>query len=306
MKTAWLCLSLIFVAHNLIFSQNHKSEKENCKAPCGVVGDEMQNTTTLYQSRSNVKDVLEDSTKKLKFPLRFLYVSDHLESQQTYTEIAMACVAKLNTGFEHTNMEFFVDRVESLHSIIKIEDLHVNGYALYNEFSLANDIENTISVYVFDYETNLCVTTPTSISCGRTSGFSYILSNLTSNVVLSKFDLEDDKILTHEMGHFFGLYHTFEESMFGKDNFVEDCRKVGDCICDTPPDPGSVFEVYVNYSKCAMSGYYHENGNEYLPLVDNYMAYYKPCYMRTYAFTKGQIELLNLSAKSPIRSKFSR
>jgi hypothetical protein len=306
MKVFWLCITLIVSLIPMVTGQSHKNEKLNCKSPCGHVGDELANTKALYMSRSAVNLTGKKRTKKIKFPIRFLYVSDQLESKETYVARSKRSLMKLNNGFAATNLEFYLEETEMLHSIIKIEDLHVNDYFLYNEFSRVNDKPNTISVYVFDYETHLCVTTPTSISCGRTSGFSYILSNKTSNVVLSKFDLDDDKIIVHEMGHFFGLYHTFEEEMFGKDNFVEDCNVAGDCICDTPPDPGAVFEVYVNYSACDMIDNYHSNGNLYRPLVDNYMAYYKPCYMKVYSFSKGQTEVLNMSAESDLRKRFGR
>ncbi len=306
MKILWFIICFLVAAITASVAQNIKEEKLNCKAPCGVVGDEKANTKALYMSRPKLENVSKTRTKKIRFPLRFLFVSDHLESNETYNAKAKVAVEKLNTGFASTNLEFYLEGVEMMHSIIKVEDLHVNEYSLYNDFSQANDLSNVISVYVFDYETHLCVTTPTSISCGRTSGFSYILSNKTSNVVLSKFDVFDDKVLVHEMGHFFGLYHTFEENMFGKDNSVEDCNVAGDCICDTPPDPSSAYEVYVNYSMCDMIDYYHENGYLYRPLIDNYMAYYKPCYLKTYKFTKGQEALLNMSAESEIRRRYGR
>jgi hypothetical protein len=120
------------------------------------------------------------------------------------------------------------------------------------------------------------------------------------------FDVNDYKVIVHEMGHFFGLYHTFEEVQFGKDDFKGDCNIVGDCLCDTPPDPGTIYEVYVNYSKCRMQDLFHENGNQYMPLIENYMGYYKPCYMKQFSFTENQIEVLNLSARSEFREGFKK
>jgi len=46
-------------------------------------------------------------------------------------------------------------------------------------------------------------------------------------IVISGFG----KVLAHEMGHYLGLYHTFEG---GCNNF--DCLLNGDRVCDTPPD----------------------------------------------------------------------
>ena len=162
-----------------------------------------------------------------------------------------------------------------------------------------------ITVYVLNHSQEFCTTVDNSISCSRTGGFSYILSRRANNIVVSQFDLSDQKIVAHEFGHFFGLFHTFEEHVFGKDNFVStDCDKRGDRICDTPPDPGTAYEIYVNYSTCEMRGFTHENGNDYKPLLDNYMSYYKPCYLKKFSFTPGQLDVMKVAATQPFRKKF--
>lgn len=42
---------------------------------------------------------------------------------------------------------------------------------------------------------------------------------------------DDSKVLFHEVGHYLGLYHTFEGGCFNND-----CQNDGDRVCDTPPD----------------------------------------------------------------------
>ena len=57
----------------------------------------------------------------------------------------------------------------------------------------------------------------------RTSTFSLIPSSYNINATL-----------IHEIGHYLGLYHTFNGS-FSCQNFGLDCATTGDLVCDTPP-----------------------------------------------------------------------
>jgi len=53
--------------------------------------------------------------------------------------------------------------------------------------------------------------------------------------------LEQNTVLAHEMGHFLGLYHTFEG---GCPN--DDCLQHGDRVCDTPPDQATFSSCTIN------------------------------------------------------------
>lgn len=53
--------------------------------------------------------------------------------------------------------------------------------------------------------------------------------------------LEQNTVLAHEMGHFLGLYHTFEG---GCPN--GDCLQEGDRVCDTPPDQATFSSCVIN------------------------------------------------------------
>lgn len=95
----------------------------------------------------------------------------------------------------------------------------------------------------------------------------------------------DRNTLSHEMGHFFGLEHTFE----GSGTELADgsnCTTEGDEICDTPADPYVAGDDPAEYvDECR---YYNTkkdaNGEFYSPEVTNIMSYY-PCACR---FTEGQ------------------
>ena len=249
-----------------------------------------------------------DTIENKIFPIRFVYVKENnvLPSDSLGKELDEV-IHELNEAYAGVGFIFEIEKIEILVSTIKLEELSQNQFELYDKFSKENDEENIITVYILDHKNEFCRITANSISCGRIGGFSYILSSRNNNVVLSQFDLNDPKIVAHEFGHFFGLYHTFEESLFGKDKFSQtDCQNSGDRICDTPPDPGTIFELYVNYSTCEMIGFKDENENEYKPILENYMSYYKPCYLKKYSFTKDQEMVMKLAGELPIRKRLSK
>lgn len=95
----------------------------------------------------------------------------------------------------------------------------------------------------------------------------------------------------HEIGHYFGLYHT-HETYFGSE-LVDgsNCVTTGDLICDTPADPtlSSVTDpAGCTYFGAATDG----NGDVYNPQVSNIMSYAsKEC--RT-VFTDDQLARMDL------------
>lgn len=111
----------------------------------------------------------------------------------------------------------------------------------------------------------------------------------TGNVyMVKKCTSPGDLTIVHEMGHFFGLPHTFEGSGI---ELVDgsNCETAGDKICDTPADPfvfGDDASGYVN--ELDIIEFIDErkdaNGDFYDPDTKNIMSYY-PGASR---FTHGQ------------------
>jgi hypothetical protein len=96
--------------------------------------------------------------------------------------------------------------------------------------------------------------------------------------------------LVHEMGHYWGLKHTFNGS--GNENVDgSNCETAGDFVCDTPADPyihesPSIMESYVNDDCIFIFEGKDSKGQFYNPNLSNIMSYYSCGGCST--FTHGQ------------------
>ncbi|MCU0348045.1 MAG: M43 family zinc metalloprotease [Saprospiraceae bacterium] len=113
------------------------------------------------------------------------------------------------------------------------------------------------------------------------------IGNYTSGgIVIKKGGCNTPGTFTHEMGHYFGLLHTFEGNGIELAN-GDNCDTAGDLICDTPADnynPDQPTAAYVNNECRYINTATDANGEYYRPDVGNIMSYY-PC---SCGFTNGQ------------------
>lgn len=104
-------------------------------------------------------------------------------------------------------------------------------------------------------------------------------------VIITKPAVGDNKTIAHELGHFFGLPHTFET-----ENGVEvvkriNCSTTGDNFCDTDADPQGDADGLTCQLK---NGSKDSNGDFYTPPISNIMSYYPPSCKCTPGFTPDQ------------------
>jgi gliding motility-associated-like protein len=103
----------------------------------------------------------------------------------------------------------------------------------------------------------------------------------TDGIVVSSFG----SLLAHEMGHYLGLYHTFE----GLNCKNDDCTVDGDKVCDTPPDAsfGNSFSCNQPDNSCftdTLSGFTKDMPDQ----ITNFMDYgNESCHNE---FTSGQAQ----------------
>ena len=97
-----------------------------------------------------------------------------------------------------------------------------------------------------------------------------------NNNMLTNYNL--GKVLVHEIGHYLGLYHTFEGACSTPNS---DCSLDGDYVCDTPSVASPNFDCTIGTDSCVDS-------NNSLDDISNYMDYGNNI-CQTH-FTAGQIE----------------
>ncbi len=93
--------------------------------------------------------------------------------------------------------------------------------------------------------------------------------------------------MKHEVGHYLGLFHTFETSVGGEFVNLSNCETAGDLVCDTDADPYFP-EIEYDPITCNLTETWADsNGDLYVPPMDNIMSYYGPCRCR---FSRGQYQ----------------
>jgi len=116
-------------------------------------------------------------------------------------------------------------------------------------------------------------------------------------IVILKEQCLTPNVVTHEMGHYFNLLHTFEENGVELVN-GSNCNTQGDKVCDTPADPFDPSDTMTEWvdENCVFIDATHldANGEYYRPDVGNIMSYYDcKC-----GFTHGQYLRMAKAAES--------
>lgn len=150
------------------------------------------------------------------------------------------------------------------------------------EIATLFDVPNTINVY---YVQDII---GSANACGFAPLGSTTAPAQTSDrdAIFIKKSCAGGNTIIHEMGHYFGLLHTFETSTGVELVDGSNCSTAGDLICDTKadPNPGTGMDPTV----CDLTPPKQDaNGDYYVPNACNYMSYYTPSCGSPY-FSIGQ------------------
>lgn len=119
------------------------------------------------------------------------------------------------------------------------------------------------------------------LECGYTDQGAITMTDSEGGILMKKeCTIDAPKSLIHEMGHFFGLYNTYETEFGAGTVNGDNCEEAGDLVCDTPADPyepGQAVENYVDVEQgCRfIDASSDANGQVYIPHVGNFMSSYQ-------------------------------
>jgi hypothetical protein len=188
--------------------------------------------------------------------IHFIIVTDSLNNTGISVPAINSAVQSLNNWFAPICLSFQVCSIDTVHAYKydqwdqKLEEAEF--VALYGK-------ENVINVVLV---TKIVV--PAGFAGYAPLGISVPIAPRRDLICINKASLSG-KVFPHEMGHFFGLYHTFEVSLGVEFVNEKNCATTGDLLCDTPADidPAPVSPT------CTWTGTNRDlNGDLYTPLLD--------------------------------------
>lgn len=219
--------------------------------------------------------VVSQTTERLpcldkKFSIVAHIVRDSLKNNPYILANIQQSVDSLNKQFSPICVSF---EICEFRYIDNFQYLRVDTAKEWKEMQVLYHVKNRINIYY--------VNTLLAPSGAGFAGLGKIGEFNKDGLVLTN---ASDKLINHEMGHYFGLKHTFETEDGKELVDGSNCATTGDKICDTPADPNGAIDGSCTFTDMQKDA----NGDFYDPLVNNIMSYYPATCGCGYGFTNGQ------------------
>lgn len=189
-------------------------------------------------------------------------------AQATPTQIQNTVVV-MNQKFSPMCVQFKICNYDTVPESIYFTKTSENYLT---EMTTKYNIPNTINIYYSASVSGLWGSLDGSAGLTTSSNDNIRMKNpLFRDFMLINYS--DLTMISHEMGHFFGLYDTFDNPS-GVKEFAngKNCTSAGDSICDTEADPATFNATIVN---CHLTNPTKDgNGDYYTPPVCNQMSFY--------------------------------
>ena len=270
---------------------------------CATVPTEEQISYTRSFELGETRD-LRIAKGIIDIPVQIYMITDDKGQGGFDVNLLKGSIEELNEIYIKANIRFI--HAGPINTIKNSKYFHFN---INSEDDLAanNEVSNALNLFI-----------PKTIKGGY-YGYTYHPEKVHKNrMIISHEGLSNGSTLPHEMGHFFGLYHThgkgnvsnknrepISRNTDSNNNGIVDCYETGDDLCDTPADPNMGLEKYREYclESCEIESKIPapNTGEFYEPLITNIMCYNKHSSCRR-EFTPEQLTRISQTARNERKS----
>jgi hypothetical protein len=242
-----------FIGNSPVFCQI-----EQCGTTISSAQISLENTFTVTDS--NTKESLPQVNRTLSITVFVVK-----ESKAPYFDVSSVlsgAITKLNEFFAPIALSFQVCATNTIANY-QFDTIYA-GSTRCDDILIQHFEPTTINIYLVTYLYDA--------DGNRVKGFTYMPADGKHCIFLDKSYISGTtSTLAHQMGHFFNLYHTHENEVFGAELVSEtNCSTAGDRCCDTNADPDveDYLEdgIYVGTVK-------DSNGDLYSPSPKNIMSF---------------------------------
>ena len=275
MKLQNLLLALI-----ILFAQEAISQSEDCATPPPDEATRQYIIKEIINHENDYAALAETASNCL--PVKIHIVRDDNGSGGFNPNQIAKAFANLNYAFRDTDIEFYVCG--------GINYIDNSDFYFYNSASPDNDVETEFtSGEIVTNAINFFIVNSIFLDgFGAAAGYAaYPFNTVNSHKIVMDKDFMTTSptgTLSHEMGHYFGLFHTHQSTEEGPDFVAAErvvrtgpdanCDTNGDLLCDTDADPRY---NSATFSSCNYVGTATDDlGVVYNPItaIENIMSYY--------------------------------
>lgn len=317
MKRYVACFFLILLSSACTYAQS-------CGTPNPTAEDEIFfNKFKLIQKKASNKTARIQSNAITYLPVKVHIIRNDDGSGGVSIASINDRFAALNRDFLPLGIQFYFCGVGGADGSNTQDFPHYINNTTYNTTIDALN-GNTYIGIVSTYNVNNAINVYLSNAIINGSGFANLPNSTFNHIFLTygAFTSLISKTLLHEFGHYFGLYHTFENSnhatvsqreLVSRSN-LSNCSTKGDRLCDTPADPferltSSQKSIVNNACNYTLTTPVDANGQIYQPSIINVMSYWNGnCRQNNQnGLTNGQYERMKIGylARTDINNQYT-
>jgi Pregnancy-associated plasma protein-A len=246
---AWILIIALIVAQLNLAAQS-----------CGtnVLANQIQLESTLSIPTISSTQSLPKVNRNLS--VAFYVVLDTLKQAGVTASQINDAITRLNNDFSPIGLQFHICSINYVENY-QFDNIQAGGNE--NALTLSYSTKDVINIYL--------ATGVLDPFMNPVKGYTYMPASSKNSIFLAKYFLVGSE-LSHQMGHFFNLYHTHENT-FGRENVARvNCDKTGDLCCDTEADP-NIYGMVNAYCIFSDENLKDANGALYNPSSKNIMSY---------------------------------